>query len=47
MVRYKRKGAFAERKFFELNDGTYLVICVTNKKSQRRFKKFLKKYYQQ
>lgn len=46
MIRYKRKGAFVDRKFFVLDDDSIYVICVYDKKSQRRYKKYLKKYYE-
>ena len=46
MTRYKRKGAYANRKAFILDDGSIYVICVIDKSSHRRYKKFKKKYYE-
>lgn len=46
MIKTNKKGAYANRKLFFMDDGNIHTVIVNDKKSQRRYKKFLKKYYQ-
>ena len=46
MIRTNKKGAYANRKLFFMDDGNIHTVIVNDKKSQRRYRKVLKKYYQ-
>lgn len=45
MISFKRKGVYTNRKLFIQDNGSIYVILVVDKKSQRRYKKYLKKYH--